>query len=224
MPLVAEDNEVKIFKIVLGPYATNTYMILNKANRQSVLIDAPDEPEKIMSLLYGTDPIYIFITHAHMDHIGALQDIVRNIRVDYGTGHDLEPICVGANLEEMPKVPLACHIRLADGEFIRLGNVKMYITETPGHTPGSVCIRVNKFLLAGDTIFPGGPGHTSSPEAFKQIIESITSKIFTLPDDTQIFPGHGDATTVGKAKAEYAAFKAREHKKPLCGDVEWAKS
>ncbi len=224
MPLVAEDDEVRIYKIVLGPYATNTYAAVNKENRQSVLFDAPDEWEKIMALLYGTDPIYIFITHAHMDHTGALQDIVRNIRVDYGTGHNFEPICVAANINDQPKIPLACHMRLENGEFVRLGKVKINVLHTPGHTPGSVCLRINKLLIAGDTIFPGGPGHTNSPEDFKEIIKSITEKIFTLPDDTQIFPGHGEATTVGKAKEEYAVFASHPHKEPLCGDVEWLKS
>lgn len=224
MSLIAEDEEVRIYKIVLGPYATNTYAVVNKETRQSVLFDAPDEWEKIMALLYGTDPIYIFITHAHMDHTGALQDIVRNIRVDYGTGHDFEPICVAANIEDHPKIPTACHMRLENGDFIRLGKVKINVLHTPGHTPGSVCLLINKFLIAGDTIFPGGPGHTNSPKEFNEIIKSITEKILTLPDDIQIFPGHGDSTTVGKAKQEYAVFTSHSHKKPLCGDVEWLKS
>lgn len=224
MSLIAEDEQVRIYKIVLGPYATNTYALVNKETRQSILFDAPDEPDKIMALLYGTDPIYIFLTHSHMDHTGALQDIVRNIRVDYGTEGEFEPICVAANIHDHPKIPLACHMRLEQDDFIRLGKVKVYVLHTPGHTPGSVCLRINKFLIAGDTIFPGGPGHTNSPEEFNEIIKSITEKIFALPDDTQIFPGHGDSTIVGKAKQEYAAFAAREHKQLLCGDVEWAKS
>lgn len=222
MPLVAEDNEVRIYKIVLGPYATNTYAIINKETRQSILVDAPDEPEKIMAFLTGTDPIYIFITHAHMDHTGALQDVVRNIRVDYG--HDLEPICVAASPADMPKIPIACHMRLVDGEYVRLGNTRIHILSTPGHTPGSICLRVNTFLIAGDTIFPGGPGHTNSPEAFAEIIKSITEKILTLPDHVSIFPGHGEATTVGKAKEEYAIFASHPHTQPLYGDVEWLKS
>jgi glyoxylase-like metal-dependent hydrolase (beta-lactamase superfamily II) len=224
MPLVAEDEKVGIYKIVLGPYATNTYAVVNKENRESVLIDAPDEWEKIMAMLYGTNPIYIFITHAHMDHTGALQDVVRNIRVDYGQGHDFEPICVGAHLADMPKIPLACHIRLVDGEYVRFGNNRIQVLGTPGHTPGSVCLLINKFLIAGDTIFPGGPGHTNSPEAFNDIVKSITEKIFTLPDDTLILPGHGEGTTVGKAKHDYVVFASHPHKQLLCGDVEWLKS
>jgi hydroxyacylglutathione hydrolase len=224
MSLVAEDDEVKIYKIILGPFATNTYMAVNKENRQSVLFDAPDEWEKIMALLYGTEPLYIFITHAHPDHTGALQDIVRNIRVDYGAGHDFEPICVAANIADHPKIPIACHMRLENGDFIRFGKVKINVLHTPGHTPGSVCLQINKFLIAGDTIFPGGPGHTNSANAFTEIIKSITEKILALTDDTLILPGHGEATTVGQARQEYAVFASRPHPQPLYGDIAWLKS
>jgi hydroxyacylglutathione hydrolase len=224
MALVAEDNEVSLFKIVLGPYATNTYAAVNKETHQSVLFDAPDEWEKIMALLYGTDPLYIFITHAHLDHTGALQDVVRNIRVDYGTGHDFEPICVAANLNDHPKIPTACHMQLENGDFVRFGKLKISVLHTPGHTPGSVCLRINKFLIAGDTLFPGGPGHTDSPAAFETICRSITERIFTLPDDTLVFPGHGESTTVGTSKQEYAVFASHSHPASLYGDVAWLDS
>jgi glyoxylase-like metal-dependent hydrolase (beta-lactamase superfamily II) len=76
-------------------------------------------------------------------------------------------------------------------------------------------------LFAGDTLFPGGPGKTLSPSDFRQIIESITQKIFELPDDTLVYPGHGEATTVKQAKRLYKLFSARPHDPNLCGDVEW---
>jgi glyoxylase-like metal-dependent hydrolase (beta-lactamase superfamily II) len=79
-------------------------------------------------------------------------------------------------------------------------------------------------LIAGDTIFPAGPGKTLSPESFKQLVQSITSKIFSLPEDTQIYPGHGDSTVLQKEKAEFAIFSSRSHDPGLCGDVLWLSS
>jgi glyoxylase-like metal-dependent hydrolase (beta-lactamase superfamily II) len=79
-------------------------------------------------------------------------------------------------------------------------------------------------LISGDTIFTGGPGKTQSPSALRQIIESITSKIFVLPEDTQIYPGHGNSTILEKEKAEFAVFSSRPHDPDLCGDVVWLSS
>ncbi len=110
---------------------------------------------------------------------------------------------------------------LKDGDMITLGNLKIAVLHTPGHTPGSLCFKIIKYLIAGDTIFPGGPGKTWSPEDFKKIIASITGKILTLPDDTAIYPGHGDSTTVKKSKEEYAAFASRQHPDDLYGDILW---
>jgi glyoxylase-like metal-dependent hydrolase (beta-lactamase superfamily II) len=92
---------------------------------------------------------------------------------------------------------------------------------TPGHTPGSVCFLTGKFLIAGDTLFPGGPGHTRSPEDFRQILDSIIHKLLPLPDDTLIYPGHGEATILQKEKQAVLGFSARPHKRGLCGDVLW---
>jgi glyoxylase-like metal-dependent hydrolase (beta-lactamase superfamily II) len=81
-----------------------------------------------------------------------------------------------------------------------------------------------KYLISGDTIFPGGPGKTGSPAALKQIIDSLAKKIFVLPDETEIYPGHGDSTFLGKEKAAFEAFSARSHDPGLCGDVLWHSS
>ncbi|MCH7810062.1 MAG: MBL fold metallo-hydrolase, partial [Chloroflexi bacterium] len=81
-----------------------------------------------------------------------------------------------------------------------------------------------KFLFSGDTLFPGGPGRTNSPADLQQSIQSITSVLFALPDETEVLPGHGDGTTIGEAKKEYAVFADKEHPADLCGDVNWAQS
>jgi glyoxylase-like metal-dependent hydrolase (beta-lactamase superfamily II) len=80
------------------------------------------------------------------------------------------------------------------------------------------------FLISGDTIFPGGPGKTWSPGDFKKIVESLTGNIFTLPDETQVYPGHGDSTIVKKEKQKFEAFSSKPHDPNLCGDVVWLSS
>ena len=113
---------------------------------------------------------------------------------------------------------------LSDGAELTAGAIRVRALPTPGHTPGSTCRRAGKFLFSGDTLFPGGPGRTNSPADLQQSIQSITSVLFALPDETEVLPGHGDGTTIGAAKKEYAVFAAKEHPADLCGDVNWEKS
>ena len=80
---------------------------------------------------------------------------------------------------------------------------------------------VKNYLMSGDVLFPGGPGRTQNPADFRQTVESITTKLLTLPDNIEVFPGHGDGTTIARSKREYAAFAARQHAADLCGDVTW---
>jgi len=115
-------------------------------------------------------------------------------------------------------------VLLDDGDVVSFGIVNLEVLHTPGHTPGSLCFRRGRYLISGDTIFPGGPGKTRSPAGLRQIIESITGKIFILPDDTEIYPGHGGSTTLKKEKDEFAVFSSRPHNADLCGDVLWLSS
>ena len=110
---------------------------------------------------------------------------------------------------------------LKDGDYLKMGKFEIKVIHTSGHTPGSLCFRVGEYMFVGDTIFPGGPGRTETPDDFQQILKSITEKIFRLPDETILFPGHGDSTTVKKAKEEYAVFASRHHGTDIYGNVTW---
>lgn len=208
------DTEMKkisrIERIETAPYGTNAYIVTCLATGESVLIDAPGEAHKIMEGLEGTNPICILITHRHMDHIGALQRLKDDLNIP-----------VAAHPADAEHLPVDAEMLLEEGNMISFGNVTVDVLHTPGHTPGSLCFLVENILLAGDTIFPGGPGKTGTPADFKLIIESLKRSIFVLPDDVKIYPGHGDPTTVGKAKEEFAIFAARSHDPDLCGDVLW---
>lgn len=211
--LVARDSNIQIEKLELGPFGNNAYVIVCRATGASALVDAPTEASKILERLKGTNPKYILITHTHMDHLGALPELQSTLKVSVAV-HPLE----AKNLPSPPE------ILLNNGDKVSFGNIELKVLHTPGHTPGSLCFLTGQYLIAGDTIFPGGPGKTSSPAALKQIIESITKKIFVLPDETQIHPGHGDSTILKKEKEEFAVFSSRPHDPNLCGDVLWLSS
>ena len=213
MVVVAKDDDIKIERFELGPFGTNAYIVICQKTRDSVLIDAPAEASTIMNGLKGTNPKYIFLTHNHMDHIGALAELRTRLKVPLAA-HALDT----GNLLSPPE------ILVSNDDTISFGNLKFEVLHTPGHTPDSLCFKIGRYLISGDTIFPGGPGKTRSPADFRQIIKSITEKIFVLPDDTQIYPGHGGSTLLKTEKDEFAAFSARSHDPNLCGDVLWLSS
>jgi len=210
MVIVAKDENLQIEKLQLGSFGTNAYVLTCQRTGDSVLADAPAEANKIIEKLKDTHLRYILLTHNHMDHTGALSELRSKLGVP-----------LAAHPADAGILPLPPEIQLNDGDTISFGNIKLEVLHTPGHTPGSLCFKTGKCLLSGDTLFPGGPGKTRSPADFKQIAESITSKLFILDDDTQVYPGHGDTTVLKKEKEEFAVFSSRPHNTNLCGDVLW---
>ena len=213
MGVVVKDNSIQIERLELGPWGTNAYIIICRETRNSVLIDAPAEASTIIKRLKGTNPQYILLTHSHSDHIGALAELRSKLGVP-----------LAAHAADSSRLPLPPEVLLDDGNTLPVGKINLEVLHTPGHTPGSVCFRTSKYLISGDTIFPGGPGKSGSPDNLKQIIKSITDKVMVLPDDTAIYPGHGQATTLRKEKEEFAVFSSRPHDPNLCGDVLWLSS
>ena len=213
MVSVVKDDNIQIERLQLGPFGTNAYILTCRQTKDSVVIDAPAEAGQIIERLNGTNPRYILLTHNHMDHIGALAELRSRLRIP-----------LAAHTSDAGILPSPPEIELNDGDMVSCGNIKLEVWHTPGHTPGSLCFKTGKYLLSGDTIFPGGPGKTSSPANFQQIIKSITSQIFPLDDDTQVYPGHGEATVLKKEKEEFAVFSSRPHNPNLCGDVLWLSS
>jgi len=203
------DGEIRINKLTLGWFEANCYIVTCPQTGESLIIDTPIEAPKILAEA-GDKVRYIVITHAHGDHVGALREVQAR------TG-----AAVAAHPLDSPALPLAPNIALSDGDELRVGGVTMKVIHTPGHTPGSICLLSGKHLFSADTIFPHGPGRTGSPADLRQIIERITTKLFVLPDETLVYPGHGLDTVLGEEKKEYALFAARSHAPGLCGDVLW---
>jgi glyoxylase-like metal-dependent hydrolase (beta-lactamase superfamily II) len=131
---------------------------------------------------------------------------------------------VGINNADAEHLDHPSELSMDDDTEFKLGELVLQFIHTPGHTPGSTCIIVGNHLFTGDTLFPDGPGRTRSPENLHQEIENITNKLLCLPDVVEVYPGHGDNTTLLKCKAEYAVFASKEHPEGLCGDVLWMSS
>jgi hydroxyacylglutathione hydrolase len=213
MTVIAKDENIQIDKMSLGPYETNTYIVTGLKTGDSVIIDAPGESEKVLEAAKRTEVKYILMTHNHMDHTGAMAELRSALGVP-----------VAAHESDAGHMPVKPDMFLNDGDILSVGNLEIKVIHTPGHTPGGLCFYTGNYLLAGDTIFKDGPGRTGSPAALKQVIESITEKIFTLPDDTQIFPGHGDFAVLKEEKDKYAVFASKSHDPKLRGDIVWLTS
>lgn len=213
MAIVTKDESVQIDRIELGPFGTNAYILTCRKTGDGVVVDAPGEADKILEGLKGTNPKYILMTHDHLDHVGALSELKLALNIP-----------VAAHTADTRNLPVPPDLLLNDGDVVTFGNIQLKVLHTPGHTPGSLCFLTGKYLISGDTIFPGGPGKTSSTNNLRQIIESITTKIFELPDDTMVYPGHGESTILKKEKKAFEAFSSRPHDPNLCGDVLWSSS
>jgi hydroxyacylglutathione hydrolase len=211
MTVIIDDKDIRIERLILSAYEANCYIVVCQKTSDSLVVDAPADASAIIKAMQDTTPKYILLTHDHYDHTGTLVSLRSRLKVPLAAHTDV-------SLKSPPE------IILNDGDILDLGKLKINILHTPGHTINSLCFKIGKYLIAGDTIFPGGPGKTWAPGDFKQIIKSITEKILTLPDDTAIYPGHGEGTTVKKAKEEYAVFASRSHAADLYGDVTWLSS
>ena len=213
MVVVVQDEDIQLEKLELRPFGTNAYIVICRKTGDSILVDTPGESDTIMDRLKNTNPRYIVLTHNHMDHLMALSEL-----------HSRMGVPVAAHALDAANLSVPAEMLINDGDSITLGDLEIEVIHTPGHTPGSLCFRIGHHLLSGDTIFAAGPGKTGSPDAFRQIVRSLTEKIFVLPDDTRIYPGHGDSTVLKKEKDEFVVFSSRSHSPDLCGDVVWLSS
>lgn len=209
--LLMEDEKAQLYRLETEPFGTNAYIVVCRAGGESLLVDAPGSADLLKAKLGETVPQMIVITHGHMDHLLALEELSGALGVD-----------VAAHRGDAAALPVQPGRLLEDGERISVGRLSLEVIHTPGHTPGGICLLLDGILLSGDTIFPGGPGKTASPEDFSLVLESIAKKIMALDDGTVIYPGHGGETTVGRERALFEKFMAGERNPMLCGDVSWS--
>lgn len=213
---MAEKDEEQSFELrqrEVGSFGNNAYVLIDLASRESIIIDPAAEARTVERMAEGTTVRMILLTHGHMDHVQALREVRAATNA-----------LVAIHPADAAMIHSPVDVELQDGQVISFGQSTLTVLHTPGHTPGSVCFLIGGDLIAGDTLFPGGPGKTASPQAFRQIVEGIESKIYTLPDETLIHPGHGEGTTVGKSREEYGVFKRQRREREPYGDVLWKSS
>lgn len=198
-PAHYEDVDVRIDKIVVGPFENNVFVIRDKASGDAVLVDAANEHELLLEVSRATGVRRVLTTHGHWDHIQAVEAL-RDAGID-----------VGIATADAAMLP-AYDFTIPDDDVIEVGRLRLRAIHTPGHTPGSTCFALegHPIVFSGDTLFPGGAGNTISDGAsFEQIIASIDRRLFTFPPETLVLPGHGLDTTIGTERPHLDEWLAR---------------
>lgn len=194
---------------------SNVYIVAQ--NGEGVVIDCGCSAEKLMAVLdkHSVKIKYIILTHGHFDHIY----FIDSIREKTGAKvciHEMDSECLSdPKLNGMALFPIRgsasfkpADILLKDGELLECGGLKYKIIHTPGHTKGGICILVENNIFTGDTLFKETIGRTDFPGGSSSDIKnSIEGKLYALPDETVVYPGHGDATTIGHEKRHNPYFK-----------------
>jgi glyoxylase-like metal-dependent hydrolase (beta-lactamase superfamily II) len=199
LPPHYETADVRIEKVVVGPFENNVFVVRSKGTGEAVIVDAANEHDLLLEVSRATGVRRVLTTHGHWDHIQAVAAL-RDAGID-----------VGVASEDATMLP-AYDFILPDDDVIRVGDLRLRTIHTPGHTPGSTCFLLegHPVLFSGDTLFPGGPGNTSFEGAsFDAIIASIDRRLFTLPPETLVLPGHGLDTTVGAERPHLDEWVAR---------------
>ncbi len=187
-----EDSQAEIHKVVVGPYENNVFVLRCKQTGDAVLLDAANEHELLLELCRSLGVNKVLETHGHQDHIQAVPQ-VRAAGIDVGIASG-DHVLINETYDFV----------IDDGDVYEVGKLKLHTIATPGHTPGSMCFRLegSPILFSGDTLFPGGPGATNYKFGhFDTIIRSIEDRLFRpLDAGTLVLPGHGTDTTIGNER------------------------
>lgn len=204
---------MKLYRMPLGALGTNCYIVVDEVSKVCYLVDPGGEGERVQQILEEKELILegILLTHGHGDHIGGIQHLVDTYHVpvyisekdrDFLTdpnlnlsGHMMQPITVDGDIRI-----------IREGDTISWGALSFSVLETPGHTPGGVCFYGHGVLFAGDTLFQGSIGRTDFMYGnFEDLAKAIKEKLYPLPEETVVYPGHGPETTIGYEK-QYNPF------------------
>ena len=201
--------------LTVGEFECNCYLLVEPGGKLAVLIDPGDQPEDILHLVGPRQVTQILITHGHLDHVGGLETVRRALGAPVGI-HPADAEAYG----------LQPDFFLEGGDSFNLGAERLEIVHIPGHTPGSVALRLieqDQFqrAIVGDAIFPGGPGYTETPQDLATSLASLARTAFTWGDEVVVYPGHGGPTTIGAERAAFESFRVGPLPPDLCGDVTW---
>ena len=197
-----------ITKVAVGDFDNNCYFLQCTETGDTLLIDAANEPDRLLEIL-GSDPLVRVVTsHQHPDHWQGLQQVVS------ATGAP-----VAAHRADADALPVPVSEYVEDGATVTVGQAQLRAIHLVGHTPGSIALLYDAdgeladdpHLFTGDCLFPGGPGNTfGDKDAFETLMDDLERKVFgPLPDGTWIYPGHGNDTTLGAERPSLAEWRAR---------------
>lgn len=195
------DSGLEIHRVVVGPYANNVFVLRCRETGDAVLIDAANEHEQLLEMCQRLGVRRVLETHGHWDHIQAVPAIRE-------AGYEVAVMSQDAQMLK----DVGYDVFIEDADVIEVGRLRLHAIHNPGHTPGSVSFRVEgaPLVFTGDTLFPGGPGNTKSTEGnFDTIIQSLDNRLFTLPVETIVMPGHGVSTTIGAERPHLAEWADR---------------
>lgn len=202
-------SEIKIGRIVLGSLQTNCYFVFRESSKKAVVIDPADRGEDIFNALKGKGISVeaILLTHGHSDHILGAKALKEVAGVKIYALDKEKDICENSrdNLSEWlgRAYTVVADEYVTDGAKLIFDEMELQVISTPGHTSGSCCYYVEEagILVSGDTLFYESTGRTDFPTgSMSQIVRSIKEKLFVLPEETKVYPGHGDQTTIGHEK------------------------
>jgi len=202
-PDVRELPQLVITKVAVGSMDNNAYLLRCRATGEQLLVDAAAEAPVLLETV-GDGLATVVTTHRHRDHWSALAEVVAATGARTAAGRfDAEGIDIPTALE------------LSDGDTLRVGEVGLTVRHLIGHTPGAIVLvyddpQGHSHVFTGDCLFPGGPGRTLDPVAFTSLMDGLEEKVFgPLSDETWIYPGHGDDTTLGAERPHLAEWRAR---------------
>lgn len=200
-------DALRITKVSVGPMDNNAYLLVCTATNEALLIDAANEPDRLADLV-GSGPDRpelrtVVTTHRHGDHWQALGAIAGM----FEPRHIAHPL-------DAPELPIPTDEYVEHGDVIRFGEVELEVIHLRGHTPGSLALvyrdPAGPHLFSADNLFPGGPGKTWSAQDFASLLADLEERVFEpLPDQTWVYPGHGDDTTLGAERGSLPEWKAR---------------
>lgn len=201
-------SRLQVEQFIVGPLFSNCYIVWNDRVKQGVIIDPGEDAQKILRRVkeLGVEIKYILATHGHFDHVAAVTPLKREINAEF-LAHkgDFFFIEDGENaarrwgfaIEQPPKPSRF----IEDGDTIEVGSCVFEVLHTPGHSPGGVSFLHNGMVFVGDTLFQGNTGRTDlRMGSFEELAKSIKTRLYTLPDDTIVYTGHGPITTIGAEK------------------------
>lgn len=200
-------SEFRIQAMILGEVSTNCYLIYHQSTREAVVVDPADNAAYILNKCreLAVKPAAILLTHGHFDHILAVKDICRAFLCKVYAGREEDRLLQDSSLNlsgsmGSEQMSVEADVLVKDGDMLSLIGFEWKVLETPGHTAGSVCYYVEseQVLFSGDTLFANSLGRTDLPTGdMGAILRSIKEKLLLLPEDTMVYPGHGEATTIG---------------------------